>query len=428
MPASRQITAPKTALLEYYTLTKGACANNPLHSHTDKTLLRCSKCKAALYCGAPCQEMDWPRHKQVCKILKDQPTQAVEIYTPIATNPTLLFLDCLAEDLNRIAIQTIMAIARDHKLRMQGYASNPELLHKGIFYPLDYYKALIETKQTETLQTFAKEGHFFHGYADPKLFEMVPHERCATGMRRMTFTAKEGVSASDALSGLLRGPSILDCSTTCQVAYWKAIQGVLGDKFDRFISPKTSAPFAIFNRTYDDLPENGLDLLMNITVSHSDDVMPGQITNMRNPWSYLARHSDFSHKGGYVMICCSGIGSETRYTTLGLKPEGESREEITERLRNDYNETPFDFEAEGPFPVVTDEVKQKMAMSNKKKPPHKQHYSTLEEFKEDEGGKMSPVRTDFHIQRIARLLEARDEQEAKGLFTIWKDEVWEYEP
>jgi len=43
---------------------------------TDGTLLKCSACKKAFYCGKECQWKDWSKHKSVCKLMLILPFSA----------------------------------------------------------------------------------------------------------------------------------------------------------------------------------------------------------------------------------------------------------------------------------------------------------------------------------------------------------------
>ena len=41
--------------------------------------LKCSRCRAAWYCGAPCQKADWPKHKGLCGRAKARTLTGAEL-------------------------------------------------------------------------------------------------------------------------------------------------------------------------------------------------------------------------------------------------------------------------------------------------------------------------------------------------------------
>lgn len=48
-----------------------SCGNCKDPNTAKRELNRCSKCKLIRYCGVECQRMDWQRHKEICKTVKD---------------------------------------------------------------------------------------------------------------------------------------------------------------------------------------------------------------------------------------------------------------------------------------------------------------------------------------------------------------------
>jgi len=99
--------------------------------------------------------------------------------------------------------------------------SNKRLEFKGVWYPSDL-KTYFSEKQDEM------PSDYWSGYANTEYFEK-------TG--RFTFKLKEGISASKAIDALIDGPSVLDCGNATQLAYYKAILGVIGsEKFDKFFA------------------------------------------------------------------------------------------------------------------------------------------------------------------------------------------------
>merc|ERR1712098_470382 len=46
------------------------CANCGVFEESEKQFQKCSRCGFVFYCSKACQKSDWPNHKQICKIRK----------------------------------------------------------------------------------------------------------------------------------------------------------------------------------------------------------------------------------------------------------------------------------------------------------------------------------------------------------------------
>ncbi len=358
MSTLKQVTGPQTALIQHYSSVKGKCAYNPDHHSEDKTLLKCAACKAALYCGFPCQKSDWPRHKLVCKILKEEPAPPSALPTPIVAGPKMSFLDQIGEDLKRIAIQTIQEIARQNQTRMEGYARNPDLLDKGVFTPLQYYKACMARGQQRRLPYLdidsvglplkSGNGPLYNGYLPSHAFHRLHHpiKRLEDPVKnqRFGFDAKESLSATYALDALLTGPSLLESVTSCQAAYWKAIQGVLREKFDPLFNglAHNHLILQMSDHIEEEVPYsmNPLKGLITTTTSLSHKAKPGQFLCFSNISAHQKMHSFFDDGIHYAVLCTGEKEGVPLFTTLGLNPEGEGSEEMTKRLFDRFREDP----------------------------------------------------------------------------------------
>lgn len=66
----------QSLLTSIYTL-QGQCHNCKVGSKGERpTLMKCSRCLVARYCGSDCQRADWNRHKRVCEELQSMITQS----------------------------------------------------------------------------------------------------------------------------------------------------------------------------------------------------------------------------------------------------------------------------------------------------------------------------------------------------------------
>jgi hypothetical protein len=120
---------------------------------------------------------------------------------------------------------TRLAIKESLDGTMEQMMSKNKATSEGIWYP-DDFKLSLESKAKEM------PDDYWTGYADPSYFDK---SAC------FTFTLKEGKSAAGAVRSLLKGPSILDCGNATQLAYYKAILDVLGEKkFDALFSSELS--------------------------------------------------------------------------------------------------------------------------------------------------------------------------------------------
>ncbi len=460
MSALKQVTGPQTTLIQHYASVKGKCAYNPDHHSEDKTLSRCADCKAALYCGSPCQKSDWPRHKLVCKILKEEPAPPSALPTPIVAGPKMSFLDQIGEDLKRIAIQTIQEIARQNQTRMEGYAQSANLLDKGIFTPLQYYKACMALGQQHRLDYLDKDsievplssrnGPLYNGYlpshAFLRLYHPIKRLEDPVKYQRFGFAAKESLSATSALDALLNGPSLLESITVCQAAYWKAIQGVLREKFDPLFngSYNNHLILQMSDLIEEELPHstNPLKGLITTTTSLSHKAKPGQFLCFSNISAHQKMHSFFDDGIHYAVLCTGEKEGVPLFTTLGLNPEGEGSEEMTKRLFDRFREDP-----ESGFQEKEDFLKQALFHNDPMLNPNSHvapklnesalkqidQYmvwnaqinkisNSIEEFKNRGGGKLSPIVKEFNIERIAMLASSKSVWKAESLLAQWKRE------
>lgn len=314
------------------------------------------------------------------------------------------------------AIATVDAIVADNKRRLAGSLRNGALLNEGVFYPNEYYTALKAKgeKGKAQLEALVKTGDFVHSRAPWKYFTKVQSRQDATGFHPMRFRMKAGILPTEALQQLRKGLSFLDCGAVCQIGHYEALREVLGDeKFNRIFSADGPNPFLI--GTYES--DHPLICLQE-QLSLDTQILKGQWVYFRNVSPYTQKHR-IGDAQGYMTTCCDATPGQERYVTLGVPAGGLKREEIRERLRAAYNETPLSMdmmteavrckldELDGPSLVRLSEL-------------FKDNQVSQEDFDEDireAGGAIGQI-IDWRIELVQRLIgsSAEDGQSyvAKG--------------
>ena len=411
-----------TDLLKFYISAKGGCAQ---HSDVTLKLFTCAACKFTQYCNRECQKSDWPRHRNVCKLLTEYkpPAQPEKLPKQISSVLVELQQECI-----RVVVETIRGIARDSYFRSYHYRQTPSLLKEGIFYGQGYFTARNRMKQSETLEKFIAEGHFYHGYASPDLFEMVKSRDVVTGFKRLAFVVKKGVLPSDALNGIRKGLSLLDGGTSCQIAYWEAIRHVLGERFDILFAADTSTPLRIETANVQDNP---IFRLLTPVDTSSSKIKKGQMICFENVPSYLTKHRLFGIADNCITICCDDSDNSPLFTTLGLKFEGEKQDEICGNLFHQFNQYPFGIrttfrkeeehvEVNIKMPLVSPE----MAVSivgelgeenlNETIEMAYAEYHSIEDFKKDDGGRVNKYGCELNMKSILDLITAKTDKGARA--------------
>ena len=328
----------------------------------------------------------------------------------LTISPPSISKETVEKQLSSKAIETIKDIVADTSKRMQGHKANIQLLNSGIFYPNEYFKALKATNQTARLNFFLNKGSFYHGYLSPKHFEMVKNDSMPTGVQLYFFVLKKGVKPSEALAALRRGPSLIGCGETCEVAYFEAIKDVLGiEKFDLLFSAESSTPLRIDYNS----PTNPLVSLIQQALSPK--TLKGRIVHIVNTPYYPIKHLNGEARGFNAIVCNETAKLET-VTTIGLKPEGSTFAETNETLLQEFNDEPIG------MAIVTQEVAQRIIASNPSEKIRLAEVSknakiTMEEFKHQGGGEIT-FTIEFNAMRITDLANS-SLKKARELFNQW---------
>jgi hypothetical protein len=310
--------------------------------------------------------------------------------------------------LNNKAIEVIQAIVGDNESRKNLFKKNIQLLASGIHYDCDYYNALLETNQNERLAFFKERNSFFHGYASPKHFKMI-NDNTPSGKKVYSFVLMDGVLPSEALRVMKEGLSFIGCGEVCQVAQYSAILDVLGtEKFNALFASDSSTPLIIGR------PQNNpiSRLRYYFMEENPSEVKKGDLVYITNAGSYPYKH----YRGiarGFNAICVDNTKGSEKFTSLGLSPEGMTRDQIVDVLIAEYNKPAQ------PLAGLTERTKElllKLIGRNSILMAEKlaNMQITLERFKQENGGTYTLV-CELDAKRIAALANGTMEQARKLL-------------
>ena len=212
----------------------------------------------------------------------------------------------------------------------------PNVCSEGIWYGVDCYRACKQRNQSALLEKFGRDGIGFHGYGSEEFFDFVKDPQSPTGRRIYTFLMKKGKRASEGLSRLQRGPSLLDCGNVCFLACYQALSDLLTEeKFDCLFDPEGLFPFAL---TPDDASPISL-LMPRERIESEEEVQRGDICYFCNCREYVAKHPAGEARGFNALACG---GEPQKYLGFGLSADGLERIEIEKSLWQNFNEEPVD--------------------------------------------------------------------------------------
>ncbi len=312
-------------------------------------------------------------------------------------------------------IEIVQSVATDTMHRMNGYKQDVKLLASGVFYGNEYYKALKQTNNPQRLKFLIDKGSFYHGYAPPKVFQMLPKADTPTGMLANCFVIKQGNTPSAALEALRKGITFTGCGETCQIGYWEGIKEVLGvEKFDLLFGPDSSTPLRMSFASID----NPINCLLFKSVP-AQKFSRGQIYYISNSIQYTSKHIN-GESDAFISLCCDDTPGKEMFATLGLSPKGNTIDQVSEILRKEFNQPPFGMVA------VTQEAAQKILSDwDPKDLKIVDQLKTLQvseqRFKATGGGQ---VRSSYQInaERLAQLANASP-AEARKLLDGWIAEM-----
>ncbi len=238
---------------------------------------------------------------------------------------------------NDYVVEAIRDIAADSETR-KGYMNRPSFLDSGIFYTQDYFQALKQLHRLHSLEELINKHALTHGKVSTAHFNTVYDHKNPIKKSPYRFVLKSGVTPSAALQTLLEGFNLLECASVAQIAYYIAVQNLLGiEKFDILFGSESSYPFRIGQQ-----PKHPLDVLKKHYIESSEKRAPlkrGDLVYFKNVIKYRLKHP-FGHASGFNVICVDDTIGAERFVGLGLPPEGVTREEMQVLLLEEYNKPP----------------------------------------------------------------------------------------
>ena len=227
-------------------------------------------------------------------------------------------------------------MAADSKQRVEGYLNNIRLLEKGIFYPQEYYTALVESNQLARLKFLKERGSFLHGFTSSKKFEIQNDPNSPTG-KQCGFSICKDVVPSEALREISGGAlSLLGCGEFCQIPQYQSLESIWGtEKFNHVFAADSDTPLMIGSN----LEKNPILKLRNFLVwdySSTLEFKLSDVVYITNTPSYLNKHL-IGDAAGYNAICIDATSNNEKFVTLGTDKFGLSRQGILENLLHKYN-------------------------------------------------------------------------------------------
>lgn len=336
----------------------------------------------------------------------------------------------LKDRLTDAVVNAMQAIAKDTQDRLQGYENNLKLLDKGIFYPTEYYTALLKKKQTKRIEWLKGKDLFHDGWAPKEYFKRVANQTQSasetaaisqTGFIASAFIHSAG-NASDALKAIKEGPAMLGCGQVCFISYYEALLEVLGkEKFDALFVAGT--PTALSLLELDAKPKNPLVVLIesiSIPKKVSADkrylrLKKGQMCYVSNVNTYFIKHPN-GEAVGFNLICKSE-GSDPKFIGHGLNPQGLTNDELTAFFFKEYNKDPV-----GSQEIHAKELVSKIAKNHKEckmnvngivgsfAQAHEVFktfkVSTIDKFVKQGAGTFNDNVNQWNVGRITQLVEA----------------------
>lgn len=326
-------------------------------------------------------------------------------------------LDNLRDKLADVAIKTLQKMLIDNEQRKANFKKDPKdikQIEAGAFYAEEYYE-LLEKGNQEKHKAFLKEiGSFYHGYISPKHFCSLKDKDSPTGTQG--FKIKKDVLPSEALKAAQIGLWITNCAHVIDLAYYEALRQALGDeKFNYIFAYETKTPLSI----------HGTNPLIIFRASpQKSKPLKGQIVYIESAYEnqynlYDLKHHYTGESKGFNLLCSDP--EKQKYIGFGLNPSGVTKEEVSEKLRKEYNKKPLD-----PLSIMTSEVVKKitesLVVSKATIESYKHHTLSVKEFKERDGGKIKEI-SDFNIELIDQLAkdsldEARTRMEKYYLYAL----------
>lgn len=246
--------------------------------------------------------------------------------------------------LHAYTAETMVEISRSAET-VQASDAQIDLL-RGLRYPNQYFFKLKEMAPSnplakKTMETFIQKGHFFHGYVPSTHFDMIQDLKVSGGYKGYEFTMKAGKTACESLEKVISGLSLIDCSTTVQLAHYTAMRRVWGDaKFNHVFRFGSEFSFKVSC----EIPPNPAKLFSAFRCYDrplsNREIEIGQVYHLSNVSSYATKHPE-AEGIGFFVCCISKDGDEPKVTGLGLPSSGVTFRQVEEHLIESFNSNPI---------------------------------------------------------------------------------------
>lgn len=249
----------------------------------------------------------------------------------------------LRDQLGTAVARSMQEMARTSEEAKRGRKRN-----QGIWYPLDYIKALGAGNPTR-YNYLREKGHLVNGWMPNQFFVPIYSPIGPNTFRRRawSFLAKKDVLPTDAIEAAKQGLSILDCGATCQIARYDALLQVLGaEKFNRLFGSAHGQRINVDYEIDDEMQPMRYFVDFTLAVKNQAPstldqrlIQVGQLVLFGGVPKYYQKH--LSGMGAnYNVICSDATFGRQRYVGHGLPSEGVSEEELALLMVREYNAKP----------------------------------------------------------------------------------------
>lgn len=200
-----------------------------------------------------------------------------------------------------------------------------EALKGGVWYPEDFIRAYrrlypyLSFEEKKALPS-ADLLTLFEGHCPKTHFKPIPDEE-------RNFRVRQRIAASEAVAAALRGPTLIDSRGACQLAYYHALDTLLGrERFDKLFNSKL---------VIGDFPANPLHThylqVASSSQSGAAQLSQGIIAEFQNDPHYIQKHPFGSYQAYHMVYAGNG-----RYLGLGALEHGLTRDEVHTLLIQEY--------------------------------------------------------------------------------------------
>lgn len=276
-------------------------------------------------------------------------------------------LAVVQKSLRMATVRWMKMITESNQEAREKYLKDHSYLQKNIWYAEDLLKACLDCKENPTADWIRKHHFQLIGRLPPKYFDKIKDEQSKVKFKPYYFIAKKTMLASDALHEAVKGLSIIDCGTACQIALYGALLDVLEkEKFNRVFSDCfgqlmnleyqednelqpmrhfTRFSLTVLEETIKKMAKQSLGSVLEKGIKNLEDGMgemgkrpitTGQIISIEGVKDYRKKYP-YGVWGNFNVVCCDDTPGKQKFIGLGLNPEGETEAEICDKFLKNYN-------------------------------------------------------------------------------------------